>query len=200
MIMIFPSGNCIRTGVAKSKTTIVVIEERQQFGRRVEPHQTVMLLAARLEIFDLTGEVVDYILLVDPAAVPILRVENEAVLPLAPKNSLHEFQDHVALTNIILRLDCFESEQAASTHAETDGADAPVMDAIDLGTDLATRRGADVHDALRADLVGCHLAGFPASDRNSCMNARISYSCRGIMPETPSVARMTSTSQIFQAR
>ena len=35
---------------------------------------------------------------------------------------------------------------------------------------------------------------------NSCMNDKISYSCRGIMPETPSVARMTSTSQMFQAR
>src|SRR5260370_24505654 len=87
----------IGTGVAKSKTTIIVIEKGQQFSRRVEPHETVMLLAARLEIFDLTGEAVDYILFVDPPAVTILRISDEAALPLTPKDSLHNFHNHVAL-------------------------------------------------------------------------------------------------------
>jgi hypothetical protein len=94
---------------------------------------------------------------VDLTAVTVLGIENVPVLPLAPQYAPHELQDRIAFANEVLRLNSLESEQSAPAHAETDGADAPVVNTIDLGADLASRRRADVDHALRPDLVGSHL-------------------------------------------
>src|SRR4030095_5080211 len=103
----------------QSQAAIIVIQERKQFRGCVEPHQRVMRVAARIEILDLAGQLVEDILLVDSAAIAILGVQDIAILTLAPENALHELEDDVAFPDIILRLNRLERKQAATPHSES---------------------------------------------------------------------------------
>ena len=125
-------GQLVGPGVAETETAVVVIEERQQLRGGIEADERVMRFAAVLERFDLALQILDHVLLVNLAAVAVLRIQDVAILPLAPEHALHELKDRVALANEVARLDGLEREKAASTHAESDSADAPVMDAVDL--------------------------------------------------------------------
>src|SRR6185312_17547587 len=111
----------------------------------------------RLQRLDLRRDLREEVGLVDAAAVAVLRVEDVAVLALAPQDALHELEDLVGLADVVARLDHFEGEQAAAAHAEADRTDAPVVHRVDLGADLPTGGGPDVHDPLAAaDLLGGH--------------------------------------------
>ena len=132
-------GQRVGAGVAEAEAAVVVVEEGQQLGGRVEPDERRVRGAAVLQGLHLRGRLVDDVLLVDQAAVTVLRVEDVAVLPLAPEHTLHELEDLVALLDVVVGLDHLQREQPAAAHAEADGADAPVVDRVDLRADLRAR-------------------------------------------------------------
>ena len=55
MIRILPSGQLVRARVAETESTVVVIQEREQFRRGVEAREIFVRLAAGLKILDLAG-------------------------------------------------------------------------------------------------------------------------------------------------
>ena len=149
-------GQFVGSGVTEAESAIHVVEEGEQFGGGVETGEGFVLGTSRLELLELVDDALQEVRLVDLAAVAVLRVEDVTVLALAELDPLHELEKLVALLDVVVGSDRFEREQTTAAHAEADRTDRPVVHGVDLGTDFAPRRGADVQNALGADLVGGH--------------------------------------------
>ena len=67
----------------------------------------------------------------------------------------------VLLSYVVLRLNGFQGEEPASTHAEANGSDAPIVDAVYLGADF---RRADAPMSITpcapiSSVVICRISG-----------------------------------------
>ena len=150
----------IGTGVAETQTAIEMIEKGQQLGRSIEADQGVVGRAAVRTTLQQRHQLIAHRLGMNLAAIAVLRIQNPAVLALTPLHALHELQNHRAFLDEIIGADGFQREQRATSHAEADRADTPVVHAVDLGADFIARRRADVEHTLHADLVGGHAQQF----------------------------------------